>query len=185
MSIYHAPLAEMRFVLDELAGLDQVAGLPGFEEATPDVVTAILDEAAKFATNVLDPLNVVGDREGAQRLPDGTVKTPAGFKDAYRQFCDNGWNGLIKSTEYGGQGLPHLLGTAVEEMWHSSNLAFNLCAMLTQGAIEAIALRGIAGAEGQVSAQHGRRHLDRHHEPDRAAGGLRPRRRARARGAAG
>jgi len=142
MSIYHAPLAEMRFVLDELAGLDQVAGLPGFEEATPDVVTAILDEAAKFATNVLDPLNAGGDREGAQRLPDGTVKTPAGFKDAYRQFCDNGWNGLIKSTEYGGQGLPHLLGTAVEEMWHSSNLAFNLCAMLTQGAIEAIALRG-------------------------------------------
>ena len=79
MSIYHAPLAEMRFVLDELAGLDQVAGLPGFDEATPDVVTAILDEAAKFATNVLDPLNAVGDREGAQRLPDGTVQTPAGF----------------------------------------------------------------------------------------------------------
>jgi len=142
MSIYHAPLAEMRFILDELAGLDQVAGLPGFEEATPDVVNAILDEAAKFATNVLDPLNAGGDREGAQQLPDGTVKTPAGFKDAYRQFCENGWNGLIKTTEYGGQGLPHLLGTAVEEMWHSSNLAFNLCAMLTQGAIEAIALRG-------------------------------------------
>ena len=73
---------------------------------------------------------------------DGTVKTPAGFKDAYRQFCENGWNGLTKTTEYGGQGLPHLLGTAVEEMWHSSNLAFNLCAMLTQGAIEAIELRG-------------------------------------------
>ncbi len=91
---------------------------------------------------MLDPLNAVGDREGAQRLDDGTVKTPAGFKDAYRQFCENGWNGLTKSTEYGGQGLPHLLGTAVEEMWHSSNLAFNLCAMLTQGAIEAIALRG-------------------------------------------
>src|SRR5512137_2785112 len=142
MSTYRAPLNEMQFVLTELAGLDQVAALPGFEEATPDVVTAILDEAAKFATNVLDPLNAGGDREGAQRLPDGTVKTPAGFRDAYRQFCENGWNGLIKSTEYGGQGLPHLLGTAVEEMWHSANLAFNLCAMLTQGAIEAIALRG-------------------------------------------
>ncbi len=91
---------------------------------------------------MLDPLNAVGDREGSRRQDDGTVKTPAGFKDAYRQFCENGWNGLIKTTEYGGQGLPHLLGTAVEEMWHSSNLAFNLCAMLTQGAIEAIALRG-------------------------------------------
>ena len=142
MSTYHAPLNEIQFVLTELAGLDQVARLPGFEEATPDVAAAILDEAAKFATNVLDPLNVVGDSEGSRRQEDGTVKTPAGFKDAYRQFCENGWNGLIKATEYGGQGLPHLLGTAVEEMWHSSNLAFNLCAMLTQGAIEAIALRG-------------------------------------------
>ncbi len=142
MTTYHAPLNEIQFVLTELAGLDQVAALPGYEEATPDVVNAILEEAAKFATNVLDPLNVVGDREGSRRLDDGTVRTPAGFKDAYRQFCDNGWNGLIKTTEYGGQGLPHLLGTAVEEMWHSSNLAFNLCAMLTQGAIEAIALRG-------------------------------------------
>ncbi len=142
MSIYHAPLAEIRFVLDELAGLEQVAGLPGYEEATPDVVTAILDEAAKFATNVLDPLNVVGDREGARRQDDGSVTMPTGFKDAYVKFRENGWNGLTKATEFGGQGLPQLLGTAVEEMWHASNLAFNLCAMLTQGAIEAIELRG-------------------------------------------
>ena len=142
MSQYHAPLAEMHFVLTELAGLDQVATLPGFEDATRDTAAAILDEAAKFATNVLDPLNVTGDREGSRRLDDGSVVMPPGFKDAYRQFCDNGWNGLTKSTEYGGQGLPQLLGTAVEEMWHSSNLAFNLCPMLTQGAIEAIELRG-------------------------------------------
>ena len=99
MSQYHAPLAEMHFVLTELAGLDQVAALPGYEEATPDVAAAILDEAAKFATNVLDPLNVAGDREGSRRQDDGTVKTPAGFKDAYLQFCDNGWNGLTKSTD--------------------------------------------------------------------------------------
>jgi alkylation response protein AidB-like acyl-CoA dehydrogenase len=142
MSTYRAPLPEMQFVLTELAALDQVASLPGCEEATPDVVAAILDEAAKFATNVLDPLNVTGDREGSRWLPDGTVKTPPGFKDAYKQFCENGWNGLTKTPEYGGQGLPHLLGTAVEEMWHSSNLAFNLCPLLTQGAIEAIVLRG-------------------------------------------
>ena len=142
MSDYRAPLADMRFVLAELAGLDQVAQLPGFEEATPDVVAAILEEAAKFATTVMSPLNAVGDREGAKRLDDGTVRTPPGFKDAYQQFCDNGWNGLTKATEFGGQGLPILLGTAVEEMWHASNLAFNLCAMLTQGAIESIELAG-------------------------------------------
>ncbi len=142
MSTYQAPLAEMQFVLTELAGLEQVSTLPGFEEATPDVAMAILEEASKFATNVLCPLNAVGDREGSKRLDDGTVKTPTGFKDAYRQFCDNGWNGLTKTAEFGGQGLPSLLGTAVEEMWHASNLAFNLCPMLTQGAIEAIELAG-------------------------------------------
>ena len=142
MSTYRAPLAEIQFVLTELAGLEQVEKLPGFEEATPDVVAAILEEAAKFATNVLSPLNAVGDREGSKRLDDGSVQTPPGFKEAYRQFCDNGWNGLTKSTEFGGQGLPILVGTAVEEMWHASNLAFNLCAMLTQGAIESIELAG-------------------------------------------
>ena len=87
MSTYHAPLADMQFVLNELAGLDQVGKLPGFEDATPETVTAILDEASKFATNVLDPLNWSGDREGAQWLDDGKVKTPAGFKEAYGQFC--------------------------------------------------------------------------------------------------
>ena len=91
---------------------------------------------------MLDPLNVPGDREGAQWLPGGTVKTPAGFKDAYEQYCANGWNGLTKNPEYGGQGLPQLVATAVEEMWHASNLAFDLCPLLTQGAIEAIELRG-------------------------------------------
>src|SRR5512144_787937 len=142
MSDYHAPLADMRFVLHELAGLGQVATLPGYEEATPDVADAILEEAAKFANEVMSPLNTVGDREGSVRRDDGTVKTPPGFRDAYHQFCENGWNGLTKDPEFGGQGLPILLGTAVEEMWHAANLAFNLCAMLTQGAIEAIELAG-------------------------------------------
>jgi alkylation response protein AidB-like acyl-CoA dehydrogenase len=142
MSQYRAPLAEMHFVLTELAGLGQVATLPGFEDATPDTVVAILDEGAKFATEVLDPLNMTGDREGSRRRDDGSVVMPAGFKEAYRQFCANGWNGLTKPVKYGGQGLPQLLGTAVEEMWHSANLAFNLCPLLTQGAIEAIELKG-------------------------------------------
>jgi alkylation response protein AidB-like acyl-CoA dehydrogenase len=142
MSAYHAPLREMNFVLNELAGLAQVAELPGFEEAAPDTVAAILEEAAKFATNVLDPLNVPGDREGAKLLADGSVKTPSGFKEAYRQFIENGWNGLTKNPEYGGQGLPHLVSTPVEEMWHSANMAFDLCPLLTQGAIDALELCG-------------------------------------------
>jgi alkylation response protein AidB-like acyl-CoA dehydrogenase len=142
VSQYHAPLKEMRFVLTELAGLEQVAKLPGFEEATPDLVMAILDEAGKFATEVLDPLNATGDREGAKRLDDGTVRTPSGFKDAYKQYCANGWNGLTKDPDFGGQGLPELVATPVEEMWHAANMAFDLCPLLTQGAIEAIHLVG-------------------------------------------
>jgi alkylation response protein AidB-like acyl-CoA dehydrogenase len=142
MSQYHAPLKEMRFVLTELAGLEQVAKLPGHEEATPDLVMAILDEAGKFATEVLDPLNATGDREGARLLDDGTVRTPSGFKEAYKQYCANGWNGLTKDPDFGGQGLPQLVATAVEEMWHAANMAFDLCPLLTQGAIEAIHLVG-------------------------------------------
>ncbi|MCC7039654.1 MAG: acyl-CoA dehydrogenase [Burkholderiales bacterium] len=142
MSTYRAPLADMRFVLNELAGLSQVASLPGFGDATPDTVAAILDEAAKFATDVLDPLNVVGDHEGSVWLEGDRVRTPAGFKAAYEQFCANGWNGLTKDPHYGGQGLPQLVACPVEEMWHSANLAFDLCPLLTQGAIEAIGLRG-------------------------------------------
>jgi acyl-CoA dehydrogenase len=142
MSTYHAPLAEMQFVMNDLAGLAQIASLPGFEDATPDTVSAIVEEASKFATDVLDPLNATGDREGSVLQDDGTVKTPKGFKEAYKQYCENGWNGLTKSAEYGGQGLPQLVSCAVEEMWHSANLAFDLCPLLTQGAIEAIELRG-------------------------------------------
>jgi 3-(methylthio)propanoyl-CoA dehydrogenase len=142
MSAYHAPLADMQFVMNTLAGLSQVATLPGFGEATPETVSAILEEASKFATEVLDPLNAPGDREGAQLLPDGTVKTPAGFKAAYQQFVANGWNGLNKSAQFGGQQLPQLVAAAVEEMWHAANMAFDLCPLLTQGAIDAIELCG-------------------------------------------
>jgi 3-(methylthio)propanoyl-CoA dehydrogenase len=142
MSIYRAPLADMHFVLNELAGLEAVARLPGCEEASPDTVAAILQEASRFATDVLDPLNRAGDLEGSKRQPDGSVTTPKGFKEAYRQFIDNGWNGLTKPTAYGGQGLPQLVSTPVEEMWHAANMAFDLCPLLTQGAIEALELCG-------------------------------------------
>ena len=142
MSTYRAPMQEMQFVMNELAGLEQVGKLPGYEDATPDTVTAILEEASKFATEVLDPLNAIGDREGATWQEGGKVRTATGFKDAYRRFAENGWNGLTKNPEHGGQGLPQLVATAVEEMWHSANMAFALCPLLTQGAIEALELCG-------------------------------------------
>lgn len=148
MSEYVAPLKDIRFVMQELAGLDQVVALPGCEEASPDVVDAILDEAAKFASEVLSPLNRVGDREGA-KWADKVVTTSPGFKEAYRQFVDNGWNGLGCDPEFGGQGLPRLLSAAVSEMWKASNHAFSLCPMLTQGAIEALM---IAGTDAQKAA---------------------------------
>ncbi len=142
MSTYRAPMQEIQFVMNELAGLEQVGKLPGYEDATLDTVTAILEEASKFATEVLDPLNAVGDREGATWQEGGKVKTATGFKDAYRRFAENGWNGLTKNPEHGGQGLPQLVATAVEEMWHGANMAFALCPLLTQGAIEALELCG-------------------------------------------
>ncbi len=142
MSQYQAPLADMRFVMNELAGLDAIAALPGYEDASAETVAAILEEAARFAGGVLDPLNRSGDREGARWQEDGSVSTPAGFKDAYRQFCELGWNGLAKSPEFGGQGMPRLVAAAIDEMWNASNMGFELCPMLTAGAIEAIELNG-------------------------------------------
>jgi len=141
MSAYVAPLKDMRFVLNELAGLAEVAKLPQFEEATPDTVDAILEEASKFASEVLDPINLSGDQEGS-KLSGGEVRTPRGFRDAYRKFCDGGWNALPFEHEWGGQGLPRLVSTPVQEMWKSSNLSFSLCPLLTQGAVEALLLRG-------------------------------------------
>ena len=141
MSSYQAPLKDMRFVLNHLAALADVAKLPGYEEATPDTVDAILEEAAKFASEVLDPINFSGDREGSQWI-DGEVRTPKGFRDAYKKFCEGGWNALPFEAEWGGQGLPKLVSTPVQEMWKSSNLSFSLCPLLTQGAIEALLLRG-------------------------------------------
>ena len=141
MNVYSAPLKDMRFVLNELAGLAEVARLPGCEEATPDTVDAILEEASKFTSEVLDPLNYSGDREGSKWL-EGAVTTPKGFKEAYRQFVEGGWNALPLEPEWGGQGLPKLVSTPVTEMVTSANMAFSLCPLLTQGAIEALLLSG-------------------------------------------
>ena len=141
MSSYNAPVRDMQFVLKELAGLDEVAALPGCEEASEDLVDAILEEAGKFASGVLAPLNWTGDQEGA-KWQDGAVSTAPGWKDAYQQFIEAGWTALAAEPEFGGQGLPKLVNTAVIEMWKSANMAFSLCPMLTNGAIEALLLRG-------------------------------------------
>jgi alkylation response protein AidB-like acyl-CoA dehydrogenase len=141
MSTYTAPLKDIRFVLQELAGLAEVAKLPGCEEATAETVDAILEEASKFATGILDPLNFSGDQEGSQ-WRDGAVTTPKGFKEAYRQYVEAGWPALPFEETVGGQGLPKLVATAVEEMLTSANMSFSLCPLLTQGAIHALELAG-------------------------------------------
>src|SRR3989440_3618631 len=141
MSAYQAPLKDMKFALNELAGLAEVAKLPGYQDATPDTVEAILEEASKFASGVLDPINYSGDQEGS-KWSDGTVTTPKGFREAYKQFCQGGWNALPFESDWGGQGLPRLVSTPVQEMWKSATLSFSLCPLLTQGAIEALLLRG-------------------------------------------
>jgi alkylation response protein AidB-like acyl-CoA dehydrogenase len=135
---YAAPLDDMRFVLSHLAGLPEIATFPGFEEADPELVDAILTEAARFAAEVLAPLNATGDRQGC-RWDGGKVATPDGFPEAYRQFIEAGWHAMPASPDIGGQGLPALVSSAVAEMWKSANLAFSLCQMLTMGAVQALA----------------------------------------------
>jgi alkylation response protein AidB-like acyl-CoA dehydrogenase len=141
MSTYQAPLKDMKFLLNQLAGLNEVAKLPGYQDATPDTVDAILEEAAKFASEVLDPLNYSGDQQGSE-WNDGEVTTPKGFKQAYKQYVESGWGALPFDSHWGGQGLPKLVATAVEEMFTASNMSFSLCPLLTQGAIHALELCG-------------------------------------------
>ncbi len=142
MTVYSAPIQDMRFVLDQVIGFDQeIATLPGYEESTPDLVDAVLEEAGKLAGEVLAPLNQVGDRQGSV-LENGVVRTPDGFREAYQQFVEAGWNALPFDPDYGGQGLPYALSTAVTEMWNAANTSFALCPLLTQGAIEAVGSHG-------------------------------------------
>jgi alkylation response protein AidB-like acyl-CoA dehydrogenase len=141
MSEYKAPLRDMHFVLQELAGLAEVAKLPGLEEINAELVDQILEESAKFASGVLSPLNKPADKEGS-KWDKGKVTTPKGFKEAYRQFVEAGWNALQAPAEHGGQGLPKIVSTPVVEMWKSANLSFSLVTMLTAGAVEALILRG-------------------------------------------
>jgi alkylation response protein AidB-like acyl-CoA dehydrogenase len=138
---YQAPVKDMLFVLNHLAGLQQVAALPGFEEATPDTAQAVLEESAHFAAEVLAPLNHPADREPSA-WRDGAVTTAAGFKQAFRQYTEAGWQGMSHPVEYGGQGLPGLIGSPCSEMLNAANLSFALCPLLTNGAIEALLTAG-------------------------------------------
>jgi 3-(methylthio)propanoyl-CoA dehydrogenase len=135
--MYRAPLKDLRFVLDELLGESAIRSGLAEGEYSAETSAAILEEGAKFAEEILDPINKLGDRQGAVWTADG-VKMPAEFKAAYQQFVAGGWTQLGASAEFGGQGMPLVLGTAVDEMWAAANLAFKLCPMLTKGAVEAL-----------------------------------------------
>jgi alkylation response protein AidB-like acyl-CoA dehydrogenase len=141
MSEYQAPVREMLFAIRDLAGLDRLTALPGYGEATADTVEAILEEAAALAANVISPTNPVGDRQGT-RVENGGVVVPAEFTGIYREYQAGGWAAVTAPEEFGGQGLPFLLGVALEEMWCSANLAWSLCPMLTEGAARAIEAHG-------------------------------------------
>ena len=142
MPAYKAPVEEALFLLNDVIGISHHAHLPGFADATPDLVEAVLAEGAKFAEEVLQPLNRTGDIEGCVRNADGSVTTPSGFKDAFEAFAQGGWIGLSSDPEYGGQGLPYTLAALINEFVTSANMAFGMYPGLTQGAVAALALHG-------------------------------------------
>jgi alkylation response protein AidB-like acyl-CoA dehydrogenase len=137
MPTFKAPLDDIRFVLDDVVGLDAVAALPGLEDATPDLLHTVVAEGAKLCETVLFPVNQSGDHEGVH-LEGGEVRTPAGFKDAYQQYREGGWTGLTADPAYGGQGLPYTISTVMEELLCASNLSFSMYPGLSHGAYQAL-----------------------------------------------
>jgi acyl-CoA dehydrogenase len=147
MPVYKAPVDDVLFLLNDVFHIERHANLPGFADASPDLVAAILGEAAKFCEDVLSPLNRVGDTQGCRRHDDGSVTTPDGFKEAYRQLVAGGWIGMSVPSEFGGQGLPGALTWTVNEFLASANMAFAMYPALTQGAIAALVVHGSAAQQ--------------------------------------
>ena len=141
MSEFQYPYKDAEFILGELVGFDDLCEAGGLEDINVELASAVLEEAARLAAEVVAPLNEVGDREGATVGDDGVRETP-GFAEAYRQYVEGGWAALPFNEEYGGQGMPKALGTAAEEIWQSANLAFSLCPLLTHGAVDALEEHG-------------------------------------------
>lgn len=138
---YKAPVKDMLFDIEHLARIGEIAKMPGFEEAGLETAQAVLEECAKFNEGVVGPLNVEGDRNPSS-WKDGQVRTTPGFREAYKQYAEGGWQGLQHPTDFGGQGLPKTIGAACGEMLNAANLSFALCPLLTDGAIEALLTAG-------------------------------------------
>ena len=141
MAVYKAPIKDIQFVLNEVIDVAKLAKMPGYEDATPDTIHAIVEEAAKLCENVLFPLNRTGDEEGCH-YENGVVRTPKGFKEAYKQFAEGGWTGITCDPEFGGQGLPATVGFALQEMFTAANQAFAMYPGLSHGAYEALSRHG-------------------------------------------
>ena len=151
---YQAPVKDLLFCMTELADIERVAALPGFEEAGLVTSQAVLEECARFTEGVVAPLNIAGDKQPSW-WQDGKVTTTPGFADAYRQFGEGGWQGLQHPAEFDGQGLPRTIAAACSEMLNSANLSFALCAILTDGAIEALLTAGTMGSSAPISTSTG------------------------------
>ncbi len=138
MSNYTAPVEDMGFVLKEIIELEKLCAEAGIDNTTIDIIDTVLDAAGKLAKEEIEPINKSGDLEGIKINSAGEVATAKGFKEAYQHYVEGGWGSLQFDTEYGGQGIPFVVAASVQEMWHSANMSWGLCPLLTQGAVEAI-----------------------------------------------